>query len=156
MSFHLVFFIWLFKCITSLKCLSPSPNTVCSDSKHRGRYLNNTVPCRAVCGSVCQSIEAVRTKVAQANCKRDSIFRWSLLISYSQKVRHYLKQHEKKEPTTFIWDRVNLCPMRVPWSIYMKVSNLWGVKRPWRLQHGNRQSPCRSKHTRVLRSGNRK
>merc|ERR1719383_922975 len=30
------------------------------------------------------------------------------------KVRHYLKQHEKKEPTTFIWDKVNLCPMRVP------------------------------------------
>ena len=39
--------------------LPPSPphlNTVYSGSKYRGRYLNNTFPCRAVCGSVCQTI----------------------------------------------------------------------------------------------------
>jgi len=42
------------------------------------------------------------------------------------KVRHYLKQHEKREPTTFIWDKVNLCPMRVPWSIFLKVRHHYG------------------------------
>ena len=39
-----------------IKVPSPSPDTVFSDSKYRSRYLNNTVPCRAVCDLVCQSI----------------------------------------------------------------------------------------------------
>ena len=55
MSFHL-FFYMIIQMHYCIEVPSPSPNTVFSDSKYRGRYLNNTVPCRAVCGSACQSI----------------------------------------------------------------------------------------------------
>ena len=51
MSFH-----FFYNYPNALQFLPPSPNTVFSDSKYRGRYLNNNAPCRAVCGSVCQSI----------------------------------------------------------------------------------------------------
>ena len=62
------YFIWLFKCITVLKFLPPSPNTVFSDSKYRSRYLNNTVPYRAVCGSVCQSVLPAHLMLLAAHC----------------------------------------------------------------------------------------
>jgi len=52
----------------------------------------------------------------------------TMRVSFSNflKVRHYLKQHEKREPMTFIWDKVNLCPMKVPWSVFMKVRHHYG------------------------------